>query len=315
VVLGGVILFFALTRTQVGRDALRSQLQSSFDARFAGSLEIGSLQGTLINTLIATDVTLRDGDGTVVATVDSLHTEPRWTDLLTTTLSVRSLTLVRPHLRLHRRADSTWTLQEALSRRAPTPATRGEVALQLSRLSIRDGRVTTTRTGAAPAPVEKQWVFDYTRSSLRDLTLEAAVEWTDADRRLALNRLQFRLPEHNLALDSTRVHLVRKRDRWLMDRATLRLGNTRLRATGTLQPAPSDSGRAVADLEVGPSQLDHTELHRLVPRLPLRSVTTVEGRVGGSLDRLVVNELALAHNQSSVRLEGTAFGLPDSLNV
>ena len=315
VVLGGVILFFALTRTQVGRDALRSQLQSSFDARFAGSLEIGSLQGTLINTLIATDVTLRDGDGTVVATVDSLHTEPRWTDLLTTTLSVRSLTLVRPHLRLHRRADSTWTLQEALSRRAPTPATRGEVALQLSRLSIRDGRVTTTRTGAAPAPVEKQWVFDYTRSSLRDLTLEAAVEWTDADRRLALNRLQFRLPEHNLALDSTQVHLVRKRDRWLMDRATLRLGNTRLRATGTLQPAPSDSGRAVADLEVGPSQLDHTELHRLVPRLPLRSVTTVEGRVGGSLDRLVVNELALAHNQSSVRLEGTAFGLPDSLNV
>jgi hypothetical protein len=44
-------------------------------------------------------------------------------------------------------------------------------------------------------------------------------------------------------------------------------------------------------------------------------VTTVEGRMGGSLDRLVVNTLTLAHDQSSIRVEGTAFGLPDSLNV
>ena len=313
--LGATVLFFALTRTEAGRDVLRVQVQSAFNERFEGSLQIGRLQGTLLNDLIATDVTLRDREGEIVATVDSLHTEPRWPDLLTANLSVQSLTLIRPHLRLHRRADSTWNLQTALSRRAPPANSPPRRNLAVSEIVVREGRITTTRAGAPPAPVQARWAFDYTRSTLRNLDLEAAVEWTDEDRRVALTSLRFQLPDHNLSLDSTQVRIARERGRWLLEDAALRLGNTRLQAEGTLQPAPSDSGQAVADFRLGPSQLDYDELRRLVPRLPLRDVTTVEGRMGGSLDRLVVNQLTVAHGRSALRVEGTAFGLPDSLNV
>ena len=206
--LGGIILFFALTRTQVGRDALRTQLQSAFNARFAGSLEIGSLQGTLLNDLIATDITLRDPEGAVVATIDSLHTEPRWSDLMTANLSVESLLLVRPYLRLHRHADSTWTLHGALSRRAPPTDPTSRPSFQLTELTIQDGRISTTRAGTAPPSVQNRWVFDYTRSSLRDLDLEAAVEWTASDRRIALTTLNFQLPDQDLALDSAQVEIA-----------------------------------------------------------------------------------------------------------
>ena len=313
--LGATVLFFALTRTEAGRDVLRVQVQSAFNERFEGSLQIGRLQGTLLNDLIATDVTVRDPAGNIVATVDSMHTEPRWPALLTANLSVQSLTLIRPHLRLHRRADSTWNLRSTLSRRVPPADSSLRRDLAVSEIVVREGRITTTRDGAPPAPVQARWAFDYTRSTLRNLDLEAAVEWTDEDRRVALTSLRFQLPAHNLSLDSAQVRVARERGRWLLEDAALRFGNTRLQAEGTLQPAPSDSGRAVADLQLGPSRLDYDELRRLMPRLPLRDVTTVEGRVGGSLDRLVVNRLTVAHGRSALRVEGTAFGLPDSLNV
>jgi len=310
----GVVLFFALTRTEVGRDQIRQQLQASFNERFDGTLQIGTLQGTLLNNLIATNVTLRDKGGDVVASIDSVYTEPRWNDLLTASLSARSLTIVRPHLKLHRHPDGTWNVQRALSRTVPGTQS-GRLDLSFSRVIVENGRVTTHREGNAPAPVQNRWLFDYSRSALDRLDAEATIEWTDGERLLALNALSFRLPEHNLTLTSAQGQISRTRSQWSLDNFAFQLGQTRLEAAGTLQPGPTDSSRAVVDLQLAESRLDYDELGRLVPRLPLRKSMTVEGRLGGSLDQLVVNEFRMAHDASVLRLEGTAFGLPDSLDL
>ena len=314
VLLAGIVLFFALTRTQVGRDGLRRQLQSTFNERFAGSLQIGSLQGTLLNELIVTDVSLRDPKGNLVATIDSAYTQPQWTDLLTANLSVSALTVYRPHLRLHREADGKWNLRSALRRLSPSSSdTRPTITLP--HLAVREGRITTTRDGDAPTSVQNRWVFDYTRSEIDQVTAEASLEWTPGNRRVNLDSLSLRLPEQDLHLQSGQGEMYRERARWTLIGLGLRFGNTRLSAKGTLQPDPSDSTRTVGDLQIADSQIDHDELQRLIPRLPLRNTVTVEGRVGGSLEQLVVNELTVAHDQSAVRMEGTAFGLPDSLNL
>ena len=68
----GAVVFFALTRTEVGRDELRQQVQAQFAERFAGSLQIGTLRGNLLNVLYASDVEIRGPDGGVVAAVDSV---------------------------------------------------------------------------------------------------------------------------------------------------------------------------------------------------------------------------------------------------
>lgn len=316
VCLAGVVLFFALTRTEVGRDRVRRQLQTTFNEQFAGSLHIGSLQGTLLNTLYASDVRLRDADGRLVAAIDSVASEPRWRHLLTGELSVDALTVIDPHLSLHRRADGTWNLEHAL-RRPSSPSSGGDPDLSLTNVEIRNGRVTTTRSGAAPSIVEDRWLFDYTQSTLDSLHAEATLHWTETDRQIDLDALQFQLPEQNLALSTARVELARDPGRggWQMDRFSVGLGNTRLDAQGRLVPSPNDSSASAAELQIAESRLDHDQLQRLVPRLPLRGVVTVEGRLGGAPGRFVVNELALSHNRSTLNLEGTAFGLPDSLDV
>ena len=316
VCLAGVVLFFALTRTEVGRDGVRRQLQATFNEQFAGSLHIGALRGTLLNTLYASDVRLRDADGRLVATIDSVASAPQWRHLLTGELSVDALTVIGPQFSLHRGPDGTWNLERALER---TRATAGERALDLSLtdLEIRNGRVTTTRSGAAPPVVADRWLFDYTRSVLDSLDAEATLRWTGSTREIVLDALRFRLPEQDLALASARAQLARDpaRRRWQLEHFSMGLGNTQLDVQGSLVPSPNDSTASAAELRIAESRLDHDQLRRLSPRLPLRGVMTVEGRLGGSPGRFVVNELALSHNRSTLTLEGTAFGLPDSLDV
>ncbi|MFB6099018.1 MAG: hypothetical protein ABEK84_07910, partial [Salinibacter sp.] len=78
VFLAGIVLFVGFTRTQVGRDAIRNRIEAAFNQKFAGRLSIGSLRGTLVQNIVATNVQLRAPSGSVVATVDSVHATPQW---------------------------------------------------------------------------------------------------------------------------------------------------------------------------------------------------------------------------------------------
>lgn len=313
-VLAGIVLFVALTRTEVGRNQLRQEIQSAFNARFAGSLKIGTLRGTLLNDVQATDVRIRDDAGRLVASIDSLSGEPSWSRLLAAELSVSSLTLFHPHLHLHRRADNTWNVRHALQRTGPS--SKGS-PLDMSFLSVavRNGQITTTRSGAAPSLVQDQWAFDYTQTTVDSISLDGSVQWTDNQRRIALDALQARVPSLNLALQSAEANVARQGQRWIVDPLSFRLGNTSVAATATIQPTPDNPNQPAVDVTLAPSRLDHDQLRRLVPRLPLRNTVSIEGRVGGTTDRFVVNRLAVAHNRSRLAVEGTTFGLPDSLNL
>jgi len=313
-VLAGIVVFVALTRTEVGRNQLRKEIQSAFDARFAGSLEIGTLRGTLLNDVQATDVRLRDENGDIVASIDSVAGAPSWPQLLTADLSVSSLTLIRPHLHLHRRADRSWNVRRALQR--TSPATSGTLLdVSFSSIAIRDGQVTTTRSGAAPSVVQDRWAFDYTQTTVDSIALDASVQWADERKDIAVEDLNARLPQNNLSLRSATADITRRTQSWIIDPLSIHLGNTEIAAKATVQPEPNNPARSAIDVTLAPSRLDHDQLRRLVPRLPLRQTVNVEGRVGGTLDRFVVNRLAVTHNRSRIALEGTAFGLPDSLDL
>jgi hypothetical protein len=315
-VLAAAVLFVALTRTEVGRDRLRRELQSAFNEQFVGELEIGRLQGTLLNEVRASHLRLRDDSGRVVATIDSVAGTPSWKQLFAAELSVQSLTVIGPHLTLHRRADGTWNAAHALRRAAPAgdgPGALFDVALL--DISVRDGRVTTTREGDAPAPVRDRWLFDFTQSTIDQLQLDGSIRWTDARRMVDLEALSFRLPAQDLALQSAEASLTRRGDRWAVDPVSVQLGNTQLRARGTVHLPPDSAAAPAVEMALAESRLDYDQLRRLVPRLPLRNVVAVEGRMGGTVDRFVINRLAVTHGRSRLAVEGTAFGLPDSLNL
>lgn len=150
---------------------------------------------------------------------------------------------------------------------------------------------------------------------LDSLSLEVEFDWTEVTPRAEVRRLRFQLPNKNLALHSARTEIVKITDRWNIEQFSAQLGNTRLKATGTVQPSPRDPTTSTLDLKLAESQLDNAELQRLSPRFPLRDVLTVEGRVGGSLNRFVVNQLRVSHDRSTATIEGTASGLPNTLTL
>jgi len=309
----GLVLFFAVTRTDVGRDAIRQQLEQRFDDQFGGSIEIDHLDGSLLYDVEATGIRLLDPRGKTVATVDSLRAEPRWSSLATATVSLRSVTLVRPHVHLERDVDGTWTLGQALQGRQIGQG-NGVVRTPVD-VRVRNGHVTTSRDGSTPESVRRGWLFDYTRSEADSVSFDVSITGDPERRELLVHSGSFTLPEQGLSLRSASGTVTTSRGEWTVGNADIRLANTHIRGGGSFEPARSEAGEPSFDVQLSESRIDNGELRRISPRFPLRETLTVQGRVGGRPDRVILNELSVAHNQSALSIEGTAEGYPDSVNV
>jgi len=316
-VFGGLVVFFALTRTEVGRDVVRSQLEQRFNERFAGSIEVDRLAGSLLHEVVGTGLTLTDADGRVVATVDSLRAEPTWLSVLTSGLQFEQLTLVRPHVHLHRTASGRWTLRGSLRASAPTDTSESVLSLRSisGDIEIQDGRLMTSRDGPPPQVVATNWSFDYTRSVADSISLRASIDGTPRSREIHVESGALRLPNQDLVLHAATGTITRSGTRWTVDEAAVNLGKTRLRGNGSVRLSPSSSGASTVDVRLSESRLVNDELQRLSPRYPLRDTMIVEGRLGGRPDRIVLNRFSLTRNQSFLELEGSAHGLPDSVDV
>ncbi|MDQ7040955.1 MAG: translocation/assembly module TamB domain-containing protein [Rhodothermus sp.] len=304
------ILFMALTHTRVGRDFVRAQLEAAFHTFLNGQLQIGRLDGNLIRGLYATHVRFYLPDGRLLLSIDSVALRPSWRLLLQRTLALRRLELFHPKLFLYyehgrwhwpQRADTT-----AVPKRSPW-------ALSIAELRLHDGVIQTSRIGPAPEAVQQQKLFDYTRTRLDSLTLQATLEYYPD--RLLLDLLQVRahLTRPDRALRYLSGQLLYQEGRWLLPRLELALDKTLLSLSGQLIPGTS-MARSALELELHTGTLDFTELRQLFPALPLQQPIGIAGRLHGTLDGLVLDQLELTTADSRLQLEGTLLGLPDSLD-
>ncbi len=307
----GAIIFFGLTRTDVGRDGLRAQIETQFNQRFEGSLSIGHLRGNLVNDLFASDVTVRDASGRAVASVDSIVVRPRWLQLLGRELSARSIELYEPHVTAHRDASGKWSIRSAFRRTSPSSSSRN-IDLTAASVDVINGRVTTTRDGDAPARVRSGWLFDYTRTRIRNIDARVTVDWTEAQKLVEVYGVSFDVPELFLAVTSLQGQVAREDDSWALRQTRFATGDTDIRLSGTL----SDLGTPEPNIDVtlAESQIDLDELRRAMPRLPLQRRISVQGRVIGPLSSFLLDEFEVRHGESSIAIKGTALGLPDSLD-
>jgi len=305
-------VFFGLTRTDVGRAGLRDQIESRFAERFDGSLHIAELRGDLINTLHASDVQLLAPDGRLVAHIDSVVARPQWWNLLGGTVNVRSLSILRPTVRLHRDTTGTWNVQHAL-RRSGAQSGSGWLDWVLLDITLRDGRLTTQNDGPALRAVQQRWLFNYGETRARNLNLQASVEWTSATRQIGVQNASFVLPGPGVRLTQASGQLLKDDGQWTLPGVTVQTERSQLQLSGELLPDTAD-GTPEIDVRLSESRLDFDELRALSPRLPLADAALLSGHVYGETSELVVEELAAERGRSRLVLTGTAFGLPDSLD-
>lgn len=314
--IAGFVLFFALTRTEVGREGLRLQLERQFAERYDGRLEIGVLKGNLLNRLSAGDVRILDSAGRTVISADSIIAHPSWQDLLDRTVSTGRITLIRPKVHLGRAANGTWNLAAIFSPDR-SPGGAGDWSFSSAHLTIIDGHFSTRSNASAPAAVRENYVFDYLNSDLRDVNGHAVVDWQPGLRFIDILQLNARLEQPDVNVDSLRGQFLLEAGELHLNEVYARLGATDLHLAGSLSSPADPEHRPTdphLDLDLRPSILHADELTRIFPKLPMASALTASMRVRGPLSALVLEDLLIAHGGSHVAAEGTFVGLPDSVD-
>ena len=313
-VLVGTVFFVGLTRTDVGRDQVRQQLEAQFNDRVQGTLSIDSLSGSLITEIVADGVELRAPSGTLVGTVESIQVTPQWANLLTAELSIQSLSLLRPHLSLHRDSAGTWNAANAFRRVSPS-STSPSMDLTVANVEVQQGRVTTSRDGPAPTLVQKNWLFDYTQTAVTRVSFTAVAQATGTDRFFDLNNASFSVPGQDLRASFFEGQLQQTAEGWSVTAVDLSLDATRIRGNATIQTNGADPPLPQVSVNLERSRIDHDEVRRIFPRLPLADVITLEGTLGGTARRFSADDVTVTHNTSVATLDGTARRAPTGLQL
>ncbi|WP_263786291.1 translocation/assembly module TamB domain-containing protein [Salinibacter grassmerensis] len=313
-VMVGVVFFVGLTRTEVGRDQIRQQIEAQFDQQFLGTLSIDSLSGSLLTSIEASGVQLRDSSGTLVGTVEGIQATPQWANLLTAELSVQSLTLIRPHLVLHRDSAGAWNAADAF--RQVSPSSSGNALdLTFADIEVQRGRVTTTRSGSAPDLVRRGWLFDYTQTTVKGLSFSAVAQRTGTRRFVELSNGSFSMPDEDLRVSFVEGQLQRTSNSWSITGLDLSLDTTRIRGRASIQTSAPDGASPQVSVRLDRSRIDQGEIRRIVPRLPLADVVTLEGTLGGTARRLSADDVTITHNASTATLNGTLQRASEGLTM
>ena len=316
IAVGLFVLFMALTRTQVGRDGLRAQLEAQFDAEFAGALKIGRLQGNLLNTLYAEQVQVLDSSGAVIVSMDGAVLEPSWLDLLSRTVSLSRITLLQPAVHLVINEDESTNLANALQRAGNGPAGT-PWDFTSSEVKVIDGVVSTRKEGNLPERVKSGDVFDYSNATFRKIEARMNVEWRSDLKLLDIDHLSLNFENEKIDISDLHGQLVWERDRVQLNEFYLALGGTQLYLAGFLDQLSSLNSAPAnvkVDLDIRESLVDHDGLRKLFPRHPLADTMQVSSRIQGALDALRVEYVRVVRNDLALEVSGVVRGFPDSLD-
>lgn len=311
-----VLLFVALTRTQVGRDGLRVQLVNGFAERFEGRLEIDRLSGNLVSDLFAGGVRLYDANGALVMSVDSVVAEPSWRDLFRRRLTLGSLTLYRPSATLRADETGSWNLSRALRSRQTTRISESGRPWSFTSLSLRvvDGALSTQNDFEPPALVADGRLFDFTNTRLQKLDVRATVDWRTDERVIEFASARAESPDLDLALSRLQGQFVVDPDEIAASQVEVVLGGSYASFSAGVsglqdfRPVVLDNVTLFAD--VAEAGFDNDELVRVFPSYPLRGKLAGALHARGPLKSLVLERLQLSHGESHLLAEGMVDGLP-----
>ena len=307
-------LFAFLTRTQVGRNTVRTQAVAAFNRDYAGRLEIGRVTGNLINDLYASGVRLYDPEGRLVLSADSVVLKPRWSSLFRRAFVADELVVFRPRIDLVRDAAEEWNLTEALRKRRPSTAEPNPLDLSSTDLRLVDGRITTTNPGPLPDAVQAGRLFDYTNTSIDDLSASLVLDWRREIKVLGVELLTATLPQQGVAIETLAGRLTLADEGVNVDGLRLVTQRSRLEGDVALTRTgadPNEEAELTLDLRQG--QLAAADLRAFLPSVPLGDQLTGSGQLRGPLDNLRATDLRLSRGETAVRVDGRLAGLPDSL--
>ena len=313
-VLFGVLAFFALARTEQGRETLRIGAERLINRSLEGNLEIGSLSGSVPGRLTARQVVVRDPEGKTIARIDSVILHPTWRSLISRTISTGHVTLVRPRLTLQRDESGAWNITEVF--RSVTDTSRSNTSswsFRSSLIRIVEGSI---RTQSA-FPSSSEVLFDWANASMEHIHARLAVDMTPETKTVEALDFKARLIDPDMEIALLRGQLTAQENNVTLHEVNLRTTESNLYLNGSISTPDTLSGRAsspVLDIHLDRSTIHSGEWAEVFPALPSMEIVTAAARVQGPVEALMIEHISLERNTSALAIEGTVFGLPDSLD-
>jgi hypothetical protein len=308
--------FFIATRTEVGRDVLKSEIERRFNSQVDGTLRIGTLTGNLVYRFIARDIELLDDEGTIVVRIDSLVASPRWRRLAQGRVELGRLHVFGMHASLVRDIQGKWNLQKAFAARLSPDSSGGKLkSVAIGDLRISGSSVSTSSTAPPSRIVESGVLFDYENSRLAIRNLHSILDWRPSDAQIDVIHFSASVENRNFDLSEMAGQIVFNDNTILANQFSLNTPRSSVQFSGALDNLQGERANdARIDISLTADPIDHTEFSRILPESPFRSSTAVVARVQGPISALVIEELSMTRRASHLALNGTLIGLPDSLD-
>lgn len=317
VILTLVLSFFAATRTQVGRDELKRQIVQSFNSTYQGKLSIGRLTGNLLYTLYAEDVQLSGPDGSLVASIDSVIIEPRWSDLIRRTFSVKTISIHHPVFEITRDENGDLNLAAALAmQNADTSDASSAWTFKSATLKLHDGRIVTRDLKSPDESAASSRSFDFANTSFDRLNLEARIDWNAPDGQIDLLAYSGSIDDSRFSLIGNQSQLIIQGPRVSVDNLAFSLGRSTLSFSGFANVFQAEKDREWWDIpfliDLDASLVSFDELSTLFPGFPVAGEANVSALIQGPASDITISWIRIGNDRSDFEFSGMVSGLPDS---
>ncbi|NND71747.1 MAG: hypothetical protein HKN43_09215 [Rhodothermales bacterium] len=307
-----------MTRTQVGRDGLRAQIERSFEKQFVGTLEIGELRGDLVYRLFADNVQVYDSTGAVVATVDRLVINPSWTELFRRRLQFSSVRADGIHLKATADSSGHWNLLAALTRRT-SDSQSDPFEFRVADIELENIDLTTSSPKDMYRRISDGRLHDFGNSAMRFASISGAIDWTSSSRIVDLYRFGGYVDSTGITVDDIRGQVVIEPDQIFLNDLLIRSGTMSVTVAGFIQAIEDDKpigfDNGIVSLDVDLDEIDNERILEVLPLWKFRSTFTASFSASGPSNDLRLAEGRFTTRRSVLEFDGSLNGLPDSLAV
>ena len=285
------------------------QMEEQFNATFYGDIQIGRLQGNLLNTLYAEDILFLDRTGVPVAAIDAAILEPSWLELMRKTIAMNRITLVKLDVDLMQRTDSSWNIQDLFKRKDGRPP---QLFFNSSDIRIIDG--TIEQYDVTPAQLQSDSTISTLRT-IQQIQAQLNIETRSEAQLFDIQYANFTMPNEAITVQDmygqvfVGIGRIGLNNMYLESDATRLVLSASVMNVDSLFTAPWES---TIDIDIRDSVVDQDAVRRLIPTWPFASTVFLSTSIDGVFDNLSIESLQLAHDNLIVDAAGTVQGLPDS---
>ncbi|MEZ4695852.1 MAG: translocation/assembly module TamB domain-containing protein [Rhodothermales bacterium] len=311
------LTFFGLTRTQVGREGVRKEIEARFRSAYAGSIQIGDLSGNLVYSFVAENVSLFDPDGRLIGHIDTVRAEPSWESLFLRQLRLNSIELRGLVFDVLRNEQDRWNVGAALATRSPTDSVKAPFGLIAPDVRIARASISLRNRGSVPTSIRHGLVADYLNESWEIQRARFVVDWEGDVKQVDVVYLDGSAPARNINIQSFQSQVLLEDSSLTVNELSLETDGSRIDLTGRVDIRPyrnlAPGALRPFDARIRATPLSSFELSSFLPLLPIADAVVVEAELSSDNNVLVVSNASVTRGQSALQGAGIVESNSDSV--